>query len=81
VISGASAEVLSHFFGNTFNYKDSVEQDFGLPPRSFSSFKEAAREAAISRYYGGIHFMDANVNGLQQGGKIGKYVLSIYLKY
>jgi hypothetical protein len=80
VVSGASAEILSHFFGDTFNYKDSVEQDFGLPPRNFQSFREAAHEAAISRYYGGIHFTDANQNGLQQGEKIGKYVLSIYLK-
>src|SRR5687767_12530498 len=66
VVSGASAEILSHFFAHTFNYRDSVEQDFGLPPRSFRSFREAAHEAAVSRYYGGIHFMDANVNGLQQ---------------
>jgi hypothetical protein len=79
VVSGASAEILSHFFGNTFNYRDSVEQDFGLPARNFHSFKEAAQEAAISRYYGGIHFMDANVNGLQQGEKIGRHVLSRYL--
>jgi len=80
VVSGASAEILSLFFGNTFNYTDSVEKDFGLPPRSFRSFREAAHEAAVSRYYGGIHFMDANVNGLQQGERIGKYVLSSYLK-
>jgi hypothetical protein len=79
-VSGASAEVLSHFFGDPFNYKDSVEQDFGLPPRSFRSFREAAQEAAISRYYGGIHFMDANINGLQQGKKIGQYVLSSYFE-
>ena len=50
VVSGASAEVLSHFFGNTFIYKDSVEQDFGLPARSFQSFRQAAQEAAISRF-------------------------------
>jgi hypothetical protein len=80
VISGASAEVLSHFFGNTFAYRDSVEQDFGLPPRQFQSFRQAASEAAISRYYGGIHFMDANTNGLQQGEKIGKYIISKYFR-
>ena len=79
VVSAASAEILSHFFGNTFNYRDSVEQDFGLPARSFHSFKEAAQEAAVSRYYGGIHFMDANINGLQLGEKIGRHVLSRYL--
>jgi len=80
VVSGASAEILSHFFGDTFIYRDSVEQNFGLPTRSFQSFRQAAREAAVSRFYGGIHFMDANRNGLRQGEKIGKYVLSRYLK-
>lgn len=78
VVSAASAELLSHFFGNSFMYKDSVEQDFGLPPRTFHSFKEAAQEAAISRYYGGIHFTDAIDNGFIQGEKVGKYVLSSF---
>ena len=80
VVSGASAEVLSHFFGDNFSYRDSVEQDFGLPPRSFQSFRDATKEAALSRFYGGIHFMDANINGLQLGEKIGRQVLSRYLK-
>ena len=80
VVSGASAEILSHYFGDNFSYKDSVEKDFGLPPRSFQSFRQAAQEAALSRYYGGIHFMDANRNGLQQGKKIGKFILSKYFK-
>jgi hypothetical protein len=80
VVSGASAEILSHYFGDNFSYKDSVEKDFGLPPRSFQSFRQAAQEAAMSRYYGGIHFMDANRNGLQQGKKIGKFILSKYFK-
>lgn len=78
VVSAASAELLSHFFGNDFMFKDSVEQDFGLPPRTFQSFKEAAHEAAISRYYGGIHFVDAIENGFIQGEKVGKYALSSY---
>jgi hypothetical protein len=76
VVSGAAAEILSHYFGDNFSFRDSVEQDFGLPPRSFRSFRQAAHEAATSRYYGGIHFMDANRNGLQQGERIGKFVLS-----
>ena len=80
VVSGASAEVLSHFFGNTFIYRDSVEQDFGLPARSFHSFRKAAQEAAVSRYYGGIHFMDANRNGLQLGERIGKYMIAEYFR-
>lgn len=75
-ISSASAEVLTHFFGENFHYKDTVEVRFGLPAREFSSFHQAAEEAAISRLYGGIHFMDAIENGLTQGSLVGKWVLN-----
>lgn len=71
VISSASATILSHYFGNQFAYKDSVEVSYGLPARSFTSFRQAAEEAAISRFYGGIHFMDAIEQGMVQGNKVG----------
>ena len=76
VISSASAEILTHFFGNDFLYTDSVEVSYGLPPRHFTSFQQAANEAAISRFYGGIHFMDAIENGLVVGRQIGKQVIT-----
>jgi hypothetical protein len=75
VVSGASAVILSHYFGDNFAYTDSVEVSYGLPPRSFPSFQAAAKEAAISRFYGGIHFMDAIDNGLIQGQKVGERVI------
>ncbi|RFM28343.1 phosphatase PAP2 family protein [Deminuibacter soli] len=74
VISAAAACILTHYFGEQFAYKDSVEQSYGLPPRSFTSFQQAAEEAAISRVYGGIHFKDAADNGLIQGKKAGELV-------
>ncbi|WP_276485127.1 vanadium-dependent haloperoxidase [Paraflavitalea pollutisoli] len=76
VISSASATILSHYFGNHFGYKDSVEVSYGLPARSFTSFRQAADEAAVSRFYGGIHFMDAIDNGVLQGNKVGDQLLS-----
>jgi len=75
VISSCSAVILSHYFGNNFSYTDSVEVSYGLPPRHFASFQQAAKEAAISRFYGGIHFMDAIENGLTQGQKVGELVV------
>jgi hypothetical protein len=75
VISAASAEVLSHFFGQHFSFTDSVEVSFGLPPRTFTSFQQAAEEAGISRFYGGIHFEDAVTEGLHQGKKVGAYTI------
>jgi PAP2 superfamily len=74
-ISATSAVILSHFFGENFNYDDTVEERFGLKARSFKSFKKAAEEAGISRFYGGIHFMDAIKNGQKQGELIGAHVV------
>ncbi|MDQ2721477.1 MAG: vanadium-dependent haloperoxidase [Bacteroidota bacterium] len=76
VISSSSAVILTHFFGEHFSFTDSVEVAYGLSPRHFQSFKEAAAEAAISRFYGGIHFMDAIDNGVKQGAEVGNWVLS-----
>lgn len=74
-ISSVSAVILTHFFGNQFKYTDTVEVRFGLKARTYSSFEQAAEEAGISRFYGGIHFMDAIENGQIQGNAVGKHVL------
>ena len=74
-ISATAATLLTHFFGDNYSYEDTVEERFGLKNRSFSSFKQAANEAGISRFYGGIHFMDAITNGNLQGVKVGNHVI------
>ena len=76
VISAASAEVLTHYFGEPFPFTDSTEYSFGLGVRTFNSFREAAREAGMSRLYGGIHFRDGVEEGLKQGECIGRTVLN-----
>ncbi|MGH2673816.1 MAG: vanadium-dependent haloperoxidase [Actinomycetota bacterium] len=53
--SGAWAQVMTDLFG-TMAFTDHTNDDRGFEPRSFSSFFEAAREAAISRLYGGHPF-------------------------
>ncbi len=73
VISSAAAVVLSRLFGENFSYTDSTEVEFGLPARKFTSFESAAAEAAISRFYGGIHYMPAITNGIQEGKNIGRF--------
>jgi hypothetical protein len=75
VISTAAAVVLTDFFGDNFSFDDDTETPYGLPVRKFSSFKNAADEAAISRFYGGIHYKAAIENGQVQGRKIGEKVL------
>ena len=74
VVSSSVAVVLTKLAGENFAYTDTVEEEFGLPARSFNSFCQAAQEAAVSRFYGGIHFKDAIDNGMTQGESIGKYV-------
>ena len=74
VISIASAIILTKLFGENFSFADSTEVEFGLPVRHFKSFETAAEEAAISRFYGGIHYMPAIKNGVEEGKKIGSFI-------
>jgi len=77
--SAAGAEILKRFTGSDafgFSYTQPagtsrVEQgpatDITL---SWSTFTDAANEAGISRLYGGIHFQDANLMGLELGREV-----------
>ncbi|TSD66454.1 vanadium-dependent haloperoxidase [Inquilinus sp. KBS0705] len=71
VLSNASAVVLSYLLGDNFEYTDDTEIPYGVGPRSFKSFLQAAEEASVSRFYGGIHFKDAIENGNKQGRDVG----------
>lgn len=72
--SGAAATVLTKVFGEAQAIDDATHERDGLKTRHFNSLWAAAEEAAISRLYGGIHFRNANVQGLEQGRKVGTYV-------
>lgn len=76
VISTAAATTLTDLFGEPFAFTDTTEQEWGLAPRKFDSFLDASSEAAISRLYGGIHYMPAIENGVAQGRLIGQFVVT-----
>jgi hypothetical protein len=76
VVSSCSSVILTSIFGDNFSYVDDSEIPFGLPKRSFKSFKQAAAEASISRLYGGIHYRAAIENGVVQGTNLGTYINS-----
>lgn len=76
VVSTVSANILTSIFGENFSYVDDSELQFGLPNRSFKSFNEASKEAAMSRFYGGIHYRAAIENGIVQGKEIGDFVVN-----
>ena len=75
VISRASAVVLTELYGDNFSFTDTTEVAFGLPVRSYTSFLHASEEAAISRLYGGIHYMMAIEEGVSQGNKVGEHIV------
>ena len=75
VISRASAVVLTELYGDNFAFTDTTEVAFGLPVRSYTSFLHASEEAAISRLYGGIHYMMAIEEGVSQGNKVGEHIV------
>ena len=78
----ATAEVLISVFGNKVNFVDNTHQ--GRPydsirgvqykNRSFTKIAQIAEECGISRLYGGIHTMQDNLVGLEEGKKIGKNI-------
>lgn len=75
VISSAVAEVLTYLLGPAFGFTDTTETIFELPERTFTSFRQAAEEASLSRLYGGIHYRDAIENGQAQGKAIGGFLV------
>lgn len=76
VVSAASAVLLTAFFGADFGFDDTVEAEYGLPVRHFDSFIQASEEAAISRLYGGIHYMPAITGGVSQGKEVGNLIVN-----
>ena len=69
-VSASAAEVLTRLFGDNQKFTDTTEKEFGLPVRSFTSFRQAAREASISRVYAGIHYRFDCDKGNEQGTKV-----------
>ena len=81
LISGAGAVALAGALG-----ADQIRFSFTSGPpfpditRTFTSFSQAAREAADSRVYAGIHFRTACEDGLVLGRKIGERAVVMYLQ-
>lgn len=73
-ISAATAEVMTHYFGE-MAFTDTSSVEFGIKSRSFSSFHQAAQEASMSRLYGGIHYRFDLDEGNALGRKVGAVVV------
>lgn len=76
-ISASAATALSYLFGSNVAFTDSTGIPFGFKPRSFPSFHDAAYEAGVSRFYGGIHYMFSITDGNEEGKQVGAHVVKI----
>lgn len=72
--SAAAAEALTSVFGDNFAYTDSTELEFGIANRSYKSFRAAALENNLARFYGGIHFEHSCVVSNECGKMVGDLV-------
>lgn len=79
-MSGACAAVLAAYRGFPSIYHQTKETwtvsspDGSLAPRNYSNLGMFAREVALSRIYGGLHFRKSIDDGLAAGIKVGQYV-------
>lgn len=74
---GAACNIFKELFAKgarNFRFTDRSQMQFGFAPRTYNSFEEMADECANSRFYGGIHFLQDNIFGLEQGKAIGNNV-------
>ncbi len=76
--SGAASQIFIHIFGDEMPFTDSVNlnrTDINGTPRKFQNFSSMAEEISISRYYGGIHFLNTLQVSLAYGRKMGNHII------
>jgi hypothetical protein len=74
-ISAAAGEVMTSWFGDKLSFTDTSLLEFGIANREIISFRAAAKEAAMSRLYGGIHYRFDNEHGNTAGNKLGVFIV------
>lgn len=77
--SGAASVILASLFGDNVSFATAQDNN-PLIVREFTSFSQAAAEAAESRLYGGIHFRFDNDDGLTGGQLVGAHVATAMLQ-
>jgi len=74
-VSAAVAETMTHWFGDNISFMDTSSLEFGIKDRQIVSFRDAAKEAAMSRLYGGIHYRFDNEHGTEAGKRLGEFIV------
>jgi len=73
-ISASAAVLLTHEFGENFAFQDTSDIHYIGMQRHFDSFIKASDETALSRFYGGIHYLNSSLVGAAQGKQIGNFI-------
>lgn len=68
--------MLTARLGDNVAFRDTSEAEFGIANREFKSFRTAAKEAGMSRVYGGIHYINSCLKGTKQGKQVANVILS-----
>lgn len=74
-ITRAAATVLTKMFGDHFSFQDTSDLEYIGMQRHFTSFVQAADEASISRFYGGIHYRNSVNIGAAEGKEVGEQII------
>lgn len=72
-LSYAAAVALCAMFGEACAVSDNSYTDIGMTERSYASLRDAAKEAGMSRLYGGIHYRYSIEQGFILGEAAAKY--------
>jgi hypothetical protein len=73
-VSASAAEALTKVFGSNFSYTDTTELEFGIESRKYNSFRAAAEENNLARFYGGIHFHNSCLVSTEAGKRVGIHI-------
>ncbi len=68
-------KVMTYWFGDKLSFTDTSLLEFGISNQEIKSFRLAAKEAAMSRLYGGIHYRFDNEHGTEAGTRLGEFIV------
>jgi hypothetical protein len=74
-LSYAAATALCASFGESCQVSDKTYTDIGMKERDFPSLQDAAKEAGMSRLYGGIHYRYSIEQGFLLGEKTARHII------
>ena len=74
--NGAILTMMSESFGENFPMTLHIYDYLGYAPRHYNTFTELSNDAADSRVYGGLHYVETQEKSLVQGKKVAQNILS-----